>query len=293
MEGGTRRVQRGELLRETVRPRNVKNWKDMAARTDSGTVYELSGPEGAPVVALIHGLGLNRHTWQWHVEALSARYRVLNYDLFGHGESAPPPEEPSLSLFSTQLRDLLDALCIERCSLVGFSLGGMINRRFALDHADRLDALAILNSPHERSPEAQKAVEDRAAQTAEGGPAATLDATIERWFTPVFRHAQPDIIALVRQWVMANDPVSYAQCRRVLASGVIELIRPALPIARPALVMTAEHDSGSTPAMAHAIASEMADAQTLIVPKLQHMALVEAPSQFTAPLLRFLDEKRV
>lgn len=260
----------------------------MMAYSQNGTAYELSGPEDAPVVVLIHGLGLNRQTWQWHEAALSACYRVLNYDLFGHGESAPPPEQPSLSLFSTQVCNLLDELGIERCTLVGFSLGGMINRRFALDHADRLDALAIFNSPHERSLEAQQEVEDRAAQTAEGGPAATLDATIERWFTPEFRATRPEIITLVRQWVMANDPTIYTQCRQVLASGVIELIRPTVPIAHPALVMTAENDSGSTPAMAHAMASEMTDAQTIIVPKLQHMALVEQPRQFAEPLLRFL-----
>ena len=54
--------------------------------------------------------------------------------------------------------------------------------------------------------------------------------------------------------------------------------------------MTAENDSGSTPAMAHVIAAEIPGAQTLIMPHLQHMALVEAPSQFTEPILRFLDE---
>lgn len=122
----------------------------MAERTGGGTVYELSGPADAPVIVLIHGLGLNRHVWQWHEAALSGRYRVLNYDLFGHGDSAPPPARPSLSLFSAQLCALLDDLGIDGCAIVGFSLGGMINRRFALDHPARAAALAILNSPHER-----------------------------------------------------------------------------------------------------------------------------------------------
>lgn len=253
-----------------------------------GTTFELSGPPGSPVVVLIHGLGLNRLAWQWHESAMSNRYRVLTYDLLGHGDSAAPTSRPSLSLFSMQLRHLLDHLGTKECAIVGFSLGGMINRRFALDHPDRVRALAILNSPHARSPRAQKEVESRAAQTAEGGPAATIGSTINRWFTTEFQAAEPDTVSLVRQWVLANDTLIYAQCRQVLAHGVTELIRPITPISTPTLVMTAERDSGSTPAMARAIAAEIPGAQTIIVPRLQHLGLIEQPSLYTEPVLKFL-----
>ncbi|MEM7221582.1 MAG: alpha/beta fold hydrolase [Pseudomonadota bacterium] len=262
----------------------------MERRSDNGTAYALSGPADGPLVVLIHGLGLNRGCWQWHMPALTARARVLTYDLYGHGDSAAPPAKPSLSLFAAQLRELLDELQVEASALVGFSLGGMINRRFAIDHPERVAALAILNSPNERGPEAQRLVEERAAQSAAGGPAATLDATIERWFTAAFRSGRPEVIALVRDWVLANDPASYAQCREVLAKGVTELVRSHPPIDRPTLVMTAEHDSGSTPAMSRAIAAEIPGARFLIVPSLQHMGLVEAPDLFTEPVLDFLDE---
>jgi len=258
-------------------------------RTADGTVYDLAGPEGAPVVALIHGLGLTRGTWDGLLPALVQRYRVLTYDLFGHGESAAPLATPSVTLFSEQLLALLDSLGIGHCAAVGFSLGGMINRRFALDHPDRLAALGILNSPHDRGAEAQAQVEERARQSDSGGPGATLDATFARWFTPGFIAARPDVIQRIRGWVLANDPVSYAQCRFVLARGVVELIRPDPPIATPALVMTCENDSGSTPAMSRAIASEIAGSECIVVPRLQHMGLVEEPAPFTAPLLRFLD----
>ncbi len=261
----------------------------MTKRSSNGTVYELSGPEDAPVIVLIHGLGLNRHTWDAHEPVLSAHYRVLNYDLFGHGDSVPPPTTPSLSLFATQLRDLLDFLGIDRCAIVGFSLGGMINRRFALDYPNRVRALVILNSPHERGPEAQKAALERAAKSTAGGPGATLDTTLKRWLTAEFRESELEVIDLIRQWVLANDPVIYAQCRWVLANGVLEIIRPQPPITQPTLVMTCENDSGSPPAMSHAIASEIPDAQTIIVPHLQHLGLLEQPLQFTTPLLLFLD----
>ena len=108
----------------------------MSITSRNGSVYELSGPVDAPVIVLVHGLGLNRHVWEKFSSRLSPRYRVLNYDLYGHGESAPPPGTPSLTMFSEQLLGLLDELAIDQCSIIGFSLGGMINRRFAMDHPD-------------------------------------------------------------------------------------------------------------------------------------------------------------
>lgn len=257
-------------------------------RTEDGTVYRLVGPEGAPVLVLIHGLGLNQHMWDEHLPALSRQYRVLTYDLCGHGESAPPTSTPSLTIFSVQLFLLLSSLEIKHCALIGFSLGGMINRRFVMDYPGIVTALGILNSPHERKPEEQKLVEDRALQSSVGGLEATLDATIERWFTSGFRSERPEVITQVRKWVLANDVTLFAQTRYVLAHGVTELIRPRPPIRVPTLVMTCENDSGSTPAMSHVIASEIEGAHTIIVRQIQHMGLLEKPDVFTEPLLQFL-----
>ena len=95
----------------------------MFDRTDNGTAYTLSGPKHAPVVVLVHGLGLNRHVWQQHQQLLSSQYRLLNYDLLGHGDSPPPSENLSLTVFSNQLYEILNYLEIDECAIVGFSLG--------------------------------------------------------------------------------------------------------------------------------------------------------------------------
>jgi len=255
----------------------------------NGSCYELVGSADSAVVVLIHGLGLNRHIWDDYRVRLSQRYRILSYDLYGHGESVAPPEEPSLKVFSQQLLGLLDELGIEQSALVGFSLGGMINRRLAMDHPDRVSSLVILNSPHERDPAAQELVEKRALDSAAGGPGATLDATIERWFTIRFREGNPEFIERVRAWVLSNDPEIYALCRQVLAFGVVELIRPQPPIVHPTLVITCENDSGSTPAMSKAIASEIEGADVIVVPALQHMGLNESPSLFADKIAGFLE----
>jgi (E)-2-((N-methylformamido)methylene)succinate hydrolase len=261
----------------------------MTKRSNNGTVYDLIGPEEGDVIVLIHGLGLRRETWSEHLPALSKHYRVLSYDLYGHGETVQPPETPSLKLFANQLAELMQELSISSAHISGFSLGGMINRRLAMDSSNLVSSLIILNSPHERGEEAQKLVEERAAQTGTGGPGATLDATIERWFTADYIASHPTEIQMVRDWVLANNADTYALCRQVLAHGVKELIRPTPAITKPTLLITCEDDSGSTPAMSHGIASEIDGAQTIIVPNLQHMGLMERPELFTGPTLKFLN----
>lgn len=256
-------------------------------KAPDGTDYAVHG--AGPTVVLIHGLGLTRATWDGMIPALAARFRIVAYDLIGHGASALPAGPPDLAMFARQIRDLMDHLGLGRAALVGFSLGGMINRRFALDFPGSVAALGILNSPHDRGPRAQRDVEDRARDTAAGGAAATIEATLARWFTPGFRADHPEVVDRVRRGVLANDPQAYAACRWVLANGVVELIRPDPPVAVPALVMTCEQDTGSTPAMSQAIAAEIAGAETIIVPGLRHMGLVERPDLFSGPIIDFLE----
>lgn len=257
--------------------------------SEAGTAYDLSGPKDAPVVALIHGLGLTRQSnFATIAPVLTERFQVLSYDICGHGETALPGATPSLTLLSEQLIALMDELQIERAAVVGFSLGGMINRRMAMDHPARVSALCLLGSPHERGDEAQKLAETQARDAGAGGPGATVDAALKRWLTPEFHRSQAAIVAQLRAVVMANHPENYAAHRRVLAEGVVELIRPEPPIVMPALIMTCALDSGSTPAMSRAIASEISGSEAIIVPDLQHLGLIENPKAFTGPMMDFL-----
>ncbi len=262
----------------------------MKASTSRGTVYEVSGPDDAPVVVFIHGLGMTRATWDQHLCAFTQQYRVVHYDLTGHGETPAAATTPDLTLFSEQCIELMDELGIESAALVGFSLGGMINRRIAIDYPERVSALVILSSPHERDPEKQRLYESQAEQSAAGGPEATIDATLQRWFTPDFRASNPDYVDMIRRWVLANDKAVYAQNRWVLANGVVELIRPDPPIRKSTLVMTCENDTGSNPQMSKAIAGEIEGSELIIVPDRQHLGLLEDPDAFTQPILAFLKE---
>jgi len=262
----------------------------VSERAPDGTAYDLTGPADAPLVVLIHGLGLSRRLWDGHLGAF-AGFRVLAYDLYGHGESAPAAAEASLGVYARQIAGLLDHLGAQSAHIVGFSIGGMINRRFAMDFPGRVASLVVLNSPHDRGAEAQAAVEARARAVREQGAFATFDAALRRWFTPEYLRAS-DGVDLVRDWRGQVDGESYTQAAWVLAHGVRTLIAPRPPISAPTLVMTCENDSGSTPAMSHDIAAEIAGAEVRIVPHLRHLGLMEDPAAFTGPVVEFLERVR-
>ncbi len=255
-----------------------------------GTVYRRAGAENGWPVVLIHGLGLCQDVWQWTRPALEDAYDVISYDLYGHGQSASPPRTPDLTLFSEQLDGLISELGLSQAAIVGFSLGGMICRRFALDHPSKARALAILNSPHRRTPEAQAAVLARVDQARAEGPGATVEAALERWFTDAFRRSRPDVIAQVRGWVLANDPEIYPSVYRVLACGLDEITGPDARLSLPALVLTGDEDFGNGPEMTLATAADIDGGRSLILPGLRHMALAEDPPAVNLPLRTFLDE---
>ncbi len=259
-----------------------------SSRDNYQTNYEWHGETG-PTIVLVHGLGLNHRMWQWQIPALSQSFRVLTYDLVGHGQTPPQDGNPDLTLFSTQLRSLLNECKVDRCSVLGFSLGGMIVRRFAMNYPEMLNATGILFSPHKRTEEAQQAIIDRVEQARASGPGATVDAALKRWFGDNFREGNPDVMDLIRKWVNANDKNVYSGNYRVLADGVEELIAPSNPIQCPTLVMTGTHDFGNPPEMSEAIVAEIPNSQLVILPELRHMAMVENPDLFNKRILSFLN----
>ncbi len=216
-------------------------------------------------------------------------FEVLTYDLPGHGSAAAETQPHNLELYAQQLLAGMDAKGWARAHLVGFSLGGMINRKVALIAPERAASLVVWNSPHDRGPTQQATVEDRAKAAREQGVEATLDAALARWLTA---DASLALRAQIRAWRQACDPDSYADAAWVLAHGVRELIgaRPKHPV--PGQVVTCEHDVGSTPAMAYHIAKDLsydaAPLEPILIPGLKHLGLLQRPQVFLASLKIFL-----
>ncbi|WP_221633999.1 alpha/beta fold hydrolase [Nocardioides luti] len=104
---------------------------------DSGT---------GPAVLFIHGILGSQRQWGHLVDAMHDDHRVVLPDLFGHGESAKPLGDYSLSAHAAAMRDLLDHLGIETVTLVGHSLGGGIAMQFFYLFPERVERLVLVSS---------------------------------------------------------------------------------------------------------------------------------------------------
>jgi len=123
--------------------------------------------EGPPLV-LVHGFTGHRDDFIGVMPELARGRRVIAPDLRGHGDSDSPAEASAYS-FDHLVRDLLgllDHLGIERCDLLGHSMGGMVTLRFALAHPERIRSLIFLCTGPELPPSLDRAGFEKAAEIA-------------------------------------------------------------------------------------------------------------------------------
>ncbi len=244
--------------------------------------------DGPPLV-LIHGVGGALDSWDFVVGQLRAHYRLIRYDLRGHGASAKLRGPYTLQDFVDDHVALLDHLGLDAPDVAGFSLGGLIAQGLALAHPYRVGRLALISAIGGRMPEESAKARARADTLATGGASQHLDAAVDRWFTAAFQAAHPEIIAKRKIASLQNDPHCYAAAYRVLAD--YDLIDDLHRISHPALLMTGELDTGSTPRMSMSMAERMPRAQFKLLPGLKHSVLLEAPALVAGHLHDFFKDK--
>jgi 3-oxoadipate enol-lactonase/4-carboxymuconolactone decarboxylase len=184
----------------------------MAIATIDGdrVCYRLEGAAGRPVIALSHSLGLDHTMWDPQMAALTARFRVLRYDLRGHGGSDATPGDYTVEQLGHDALALLDRLGLERVAWCGVSLGGMVGQWLAAHAGDRLSGLVLANtSPRIADPAGMEA---RRRAVLDGGTRAIVDTAMARFFGDALVAANPPRIASARETFLATDPVGYAGC---------------------------------------------------------------------------------
>jgi 3-oxoadipate enol-lactonase len=256
------------------------------------TRYVFEDRSGGPALTFIHQLGGDLSVWDTLAGHFRHRFRVLRYDVRGHGASAVSNTAFGFKELSADLTALLDAKDIEKTHLVGMSMGGMIAQQFALDHAgksgSRTLSLTLCDTASRTAPEAQESWNERAALVRREGLHSLADVTMARWFTPDFRRTNRDTVARICDVLLRTPAEGYARACEALRDFDVHERLPQLRV--PTLAVAGRHDSGTPPELTEALAQAIPDARFETLDA-AHLAPVEESHGFAALLEAFLRQQ--
>ena len=251
----------------------------MATLTRDGVnlYYELHG-EGPPLL-LTHGYSATSAMWKGQIKAFSKRFKLILWDMRGHGRSDYPADPAAYSEEATvaDMAALLDAVGAERAIIGGLSLGGYMSLAFHRAHPGRTRALLIIDTgPGYRKDAARDEWNARAEKTAQGferdGLASLSGGSAER---RIAEHR--DAKGLARA------------ARGMLAQRDARVIDSLPTIAVPSLVVVGAND---TPFLAASdyMAAKIPGAKKAVIPDAGHAANIDQPEAFNTAVSGFLEE---
>jgi len=253
----------------------------------------LEGPAGAPVVILANPIGTTRAIWDAQARVLGADYRLLRFELRGHGASpgAPgprsdaPPGPYSMADLGTDVLGLMREHGVTTAAYCGISIGGMIGLWLAASAPERISSLVVCCAAITPMPSRQSWL-DRAALVRAEGMAAIAEMVPSRWFTPDFIARQPAAVGVVVDMLLGTDPEGYAGCGEAIAGMDL---RPALgAIKAPTLVISGAEDQAAPPWQGALTASGIAGSRLRVVRGASHLAPYQTPGPVTAAIREHL-----
>ena len=244
--------------------------------------YELHGKEGAPWLVLSHSLACSVRMWDPQITAFKDRYRILAYDMRGHGASAAPKGPYTLDLLADDILGLMKQLKIEKAIYCGLSIGGMIGQTLALRGKGPFERMVLADTTHAQPPEALKQWEDRIRIAESKGMAGLLDSTMERWFTPPFRSSPA--ARQIADLILATPVAGYIGCGRAIMG--LNTTARLKEIRLPVLAITG-NDDGAAPGTRF-IGENIPGAKFVGIPQASHIANIEQPEAFNRALKDFL-----
>jgi pimeloyl-ACP methyl ester carboxylesterase len=235
------------------------------SRPRHGPVVASEAGESGPPLVLLHGLAGSAAWWKRNLPALSSAFRVTAIDLPGFGASHPDARL-ILDEVPAQVAALLDELGIDRCHVIGHSMGGLVAGGLAADHPERVDRLVLVDAGFLSL--------DPTLRHRISGPLRTLPWT------------SPSLLPTLLRDVARSGPVR-------MARATSEVLRKdwghKLPaISAPTLVVWGEHDRICNPRIGREIAAAVPGARLVIIPGAGHNPMWEKPDDFDREVLDFL-----
>lgn len=252
-------------------------------QTDGARLYwRCDGADNRPALLLGNSIGTDHCLWDPVMPALLREFRVIRFDMRGHGASEAPAGEYSIEKLARDALAVADAADAKRFHYAGISLGGMIGMWLGAHAPGRLEKLVLSNTSAYFGPEGWAA---RIAAVQAGGMAAVADMVMGRFFTPAFVAAAGERYATTRRTLLEVNPAGYIGCCAAIRD--MDQRATLAGIKAPTLVIAGSLDQATPPAQGQAIAQAVAGARYMDLP-CAHIPTLETPAAFASAVLGFL-----
>lgn len=240
-----------------------------------------------PPLILLPGLGGRGMSWSAFLRAAASRFRVLTFDPRGSGDAPPLIGETSIRDFAAETLALLDVLEIERCALLGRSMGGMVAQELALLAPRRIERLVLVSTTARCGPHLAEVFRLWARMAEQGVPAELRHQSSLLWCLGERALArEPRVRRYLAARSAGDRPADYAlQARACAEHDALERLGG---VRIPTLVVSGTDDRLTPPAHAETLAKAIPAARLRYIPGAGHLVHVEAPERFAAEVLGFL-----
>jgi 3-oxoadipate enol-lactonase len=249
--------------------------------------YSLHGDPNRPVVVLCHALATSMDIWAYQLPLLAHQYRVLRYDLRGHGRSAAPGSSYTLEELASDVAALLDHLEIARAAFVGLSIGGMVGQVFALRYPEKLSGLVLCSTGNRTEPQAKATIEERILKVRAEGLKSQLEATLARWFSARFIEEAPATMAWVSDLILATSVDGYTGCARAIQN--LDVTDALSEIRVKTLIVPGEFDLAFPEKISRVINQKIPNSDLVLLKGAALLGNVEQAHLFNEILLDFLE----
>jgi (E)-2-((N-methylformamido)methylene)succinate hydrolase len=254
--------------------------------TDSSkTFYLLNQTNKKIPIVFIHGVGLTHEIWQPQLDYFKDK-TTISYDILGHGKTPLDKSNISFDDFSDQLINLLNELNFDKIHLIGFSIGSLIARNFAIKYNDKLKSLTLLGSIFRRSEKQQIIVKDR-YNLAKKNLKLSRQA-LKRWFTDKYLERNPDTYKKISFILERNNMENFLKVYKLFVFHKSD--ENFQKIKAKTLVMTGENDEGSTVEMSKKLSEVINNSQLKVIKNGKHLCGIECANDVNMTINNFIEQ---
>ncbi len=252
--------------------------------------YNDSGSDNTNCIIFIHGFPFNKSMWDKQTAVLKDNYRVIAYDVRGHGNSDAGTGIFSIDLFVADLINLMDKLKLVKAVLCGLSMGGYIALKAIEKFPERFEALLLSDTQCAADTEEGKAKRLKTIEhIKEISVEEFADESINNLFAPESFLTKKDEIAAVREMIVTTSKLSlintlFAIAERQSTCSKLQEIKV------PVLIMVGKDDIITPTATAWLMHAEIKQSRLNIIEHAGHLPNLENPYEFNYQLKNFLQE---